>query len=130
MVNKTVHGDSYEYEYKYETQTTSGRDIRTPFERRYGSSTQFTACSRHRYMAPHAHARMRNVLWRDHIPLQNSGRRHMHNPRSWLVTKRRYKSSLSHPLDSDSANGKEFVCYGLSNSQWRPCIYSNTPRTA
>ena len=43
MVNKTVHGDSYEYEYKYETQTTSGRDIRTPFERRYGSSTQFTA---------------------------------------------------------------------------------------
>ena len=31
------------YEYKYETQTTSGRDIRTPFERRYGSSTQFTA---------------------------------------------------------------------------------------
>ena len=25
MVNKTVHGDSYEY--NYETQTTSGRDI-------------------------------------------------------------------------------------------------------
>ena len=46
--------------YKYETQTTSGRDIRTPFERRYGSSTQFTVAALARalifsFMCAHAY---------------------------------------------------------------------------